>query len=255
MSLKPQIDEVELLLDDPDEMAQEEDMPESQPQIDVSDHLRDVLKQQYQGQNCFVTGNLAVFPPTRDYPFRYLAPDVMVVKGVTISEAEKARLNSWMMRKPNRPAPTVVFEISSEETWPQDLDPKPDHYRRLGVREYFVYDPQQYWPNTTQHLRGWRYVNGQTEEIEPDERGWLWSEELESWLVPDGLLLQLYDREGNQRLTRAEAEAQNAEAERARAEVTQALFEAAQAKAEAALQREQALLEKLRKAGIDPDNL
>ncbi len=52
---------------------------------------------------------------------------------------------------------------------------------------------------------GWRYEANRIIELEPDERGWLWSEELESWLVADGSFLRLYDRDGQKRLTEGEA--------------------------------------------------
>ncbi len=71
-------------------------------------------------------------------------------------------------------------------------------------------------------------------EMPPRSDGSLWSPGLESWLVPDGAALRLYDRNGQMRLTRAEAEAQRAEAE---------------------IRRSQALAEKLRSLGIDPDQV
>src|SRR5437660_11958110 len=57
--------------------------------------------------------------------------------------------------------------------------------------------------------------------------GSLWSPYLESWLVPDGAMLRLYDHSGQVRLTQAEAEARRA----------------------------QVLAEKLRSLGVDPDQL
>jgi len=71
--------------------------------------------------------------------------------------------------------------------------------------------------------------------------GSLWSPHLQSWLVPDGANLRLYDHAGQMRLTHAEAEAQRAEAAFQRAE-TEA-------------RRAQALAEKLRSLGIDPDQI
>ena len=210
------------------ELFLEEDMPESQPQINLSDYLRGVLKYLYRLENWFVTGNLGIYPPTNTYPFRYLAPDIALFKGVVLSEAEQATLISWRMSEPNRPAPTVVVEISSKETWQQDLDPKPEHYRQLGVKEYFAYDPQCYWQGATTQLRGWRYSTGIVEEIQPDpQENKLWSAELDSWLVADGVYLRLYDQQGKLRLTGEEAERFNL----------------------------QNLLEKLRKKNIDPDSL
>jgi Uma2 family endonuclease len=212
----------------------EEDMPESQPQINLSDYLRAILKHLYRIEKWFNTGNLAIYPPTHNYPFTYMAPDVALFKGIVLSDAEQADLTSWRMSEPNRPAPTVVFEISSKETWPLDLNPKPSHYQLLGVQEYFAYDPQRYWQGATTQLRGWRYIDNNIQELQPDTQGRLWSSELNSYLAPDGPTLRLYEPDGTLRLTVEEAE---------------------RAAKEAALRREQILLEKLRKANIDPDSL
>jgi hypothetical protein len=60
-----------------------------------------------------------------------------------------------------------------------------------------------------------------------DVSGRLWSPSLDSFLVPEREYLRLYDRNGQPRLTEAEAEARRAEA----------------------------LAEKLRSLGIDPDQV
>jgi hypothetical protein len=64
--------------------------------------------------------------------------------------------------------------------------------------------------------------------------GSLWSIELDSFLVPYGRWLRLYDRSGQLRLTETEA---------------------AEQQAAAAAQRAQLLAEKLRSLGIDPDQI
>jgi Uma2 family endonuclease len=220
----------------------EEDMPESQSQVNLSDYLKQVLKNPEWLERSFITGNLAIYPPKdKEYPFINVAPDIAVFIGTVVSEEEQIHLSSWRMSEANRPAPDVVFEISSEGTWPQDLDLKPNFYRLLGVKEYFTYDPQGVWRGANTQLRGWRYTNNQMEELQPDERGWLWSVQLDSWLVPDGGYLRLYDAQGNLRLTGQEAALQREQQARQREQE--------------ARQREQALLEKLRKANIDPDSL
>lgn len=225
MTIKPHTEPLEHLF--------EEDMPESQPQINAADYLKDLLKRSLQAKGVFITGNLAVYPPDNTYPFTYITPDIEIFP-VVLTEEEQAHLNSWQMSEPNRPAPTVVFEISSTGTWQEDVGRKIGEYQILGVREYFAFDPQGNWRNTTTRLRGWRYTSGLIQEIQPDSRGWLWSAELESWLAADGNYLRLYDPQGNLRLTGEEAERAEKEAERAEKE---------------------AILEKLRKAGIDINNL
>jgi hypothetical protein len=106
----------------------------------------------------------------------------------------------------------------------------------MGVKEYFAYDPNdpQYWRDKSRRLRGWRLSGDQLQELKPDERGWLWSEELDSCLGADGEFLRLYDKPGNMRLTKAETEQAAKEAERTAKEVAWA---------------------KLRELGINPEDL
>lgn len=105
-------------------------------------------------------------------------------------------------------------------------------------QEYFAYDPHE--PpiprSANRHLFGWRLDQSRQtmKEMPIGPSGSLWSPHLESWLVPDGATLRLYDHTGQMRLTHAEAESRRAEAEARRA---------------------QALAEKLRSLGIDPDQI
>lgn len=97
----------------------------------------------------------------------------------------------------------------------------------------------------------------------------MWSEQLESWLVPGGAYLRLYDRAWQLRLTQteaeikksetlsilAEAERQRAEAERQQKEAERQRAEAEKRRADAEQRRAEALAEKLRSLGVDPDQL
>jgi hypothetical protein len=179
------------------------------------------------------------------------------------------------MRQEKRDAPPLVIEVSSEGTYRGDvgMDKKPRSYGLIGVKEYFAYDPHEpqiYPKKIGKRLLGWRYgENKQPVAIEPDERGRLWSEVLESWLMPDGAYLRLYDRDGQMRLTWAEAEELAKEAERQRAEAERLAKEAERQRAEVerlakeaellAREAEQAAKEKawakLRELGIDPETL
>lgn len=126
---------------------------------------------------------------------------------------------------------------------------KPTKYARLGVQEYFAYDPGE--PPISRaiarRLFGWRLDGRLREmiEIQPDAEGRLWSEQLQCWLVPEGIYLRLYDRERCLCLT--EAQALRAEEEARQAQ------RARQAEEEA--RRAQALAEKLRALGINPDDV
>ncbi len=258
-------DEVEYYYDS--HSTQEDLMGETAFHRALVSYLVEVLKWLFQGQLCAIYDNLNIYQ-TANYHEYPVAPDVAVIKGV----AYKLLTRSWRMGK-SGPAPQVVFEIASEETWKKDLAEKPSKYARMGVQEYFAYDPHEFpLPQSgNRRLFGWQLdQDSQTmKEMSPGPNGSLWSHHLQSWLVPDGVTLRLYDRSGKMRLTHAEAEAQlrqieaqqrEAETRRADTAIQQAEAEARRAqieaqRADAAIRQAQALAEKLRSLGIDPDQI
>jgi len=121
----------------------------------------------------------------------------------------------WEMDKPNRPAPAITFELVIDDTLKDDLGEKVRRYGQIGVSEYFAYDPHKssFVKKERLRLQGWRYVNEQPIPIPPNEKDWLWSEELKVWLVPDPPYLQFYS-DGERRLTKAEYFEKEARSER-----------------------------------------
>src|SRR5436190_4370618 len=97
-------------------------------------YLMAVLQWHFREQLCALYDNVN-FYQTRNKREHPLAPDIAVVKGVPYR-----RVTSWKVRRTG-PPPQVVFEISSPETWDQDLTVKPNLYAHMGVQEYFAYDP------------------------------------------------------------------------------------------------------------------
>jgi Uma2 family endonuclease len=72
-------------------------------------------------------------------PSACMAPDVMVVLGVQQRDPRKrSSFFSWE----EGAIPSVVFEMASKNTWREDVDEKYDRYESLGVREYFLFDPE-----------------------------------------------------------------------------------------------------------------
>jgi len=213
-------------------------MGETSIHAELVRYLMLVLTWLLRGQRCAIYENLNFYHTLdpREYP---LAPDVAVIKGVAYEH-----LRSWKIDM-TRPAPQVVFEIASEETWKNDVREKPFKYATIGVKEYFFYDPD----DSTHRRRprrkfiGWQLdkTAGTAIEMIPDQQGRLWSQELESFLVPDGMYLRLYDINNQRRLTEAEALAQEKEA-------------LAQ-KNEALAQEREALRQKLRSLGVNPDEI
>jgi Uma2 family endonuclease len=216
-------DEVEYYYDS--HSTQEDLMGETAFHAALARYLVEVLTWLFQGQLCAIYDNLNIYQTANadEYP---VAPDVAVIKGV----AYQLLTRSWRVGK-SGPAPQVVFEIASEETWKKDLTEKPAKYARMGVQEYYAYDPHEVPLSLSRNRRlfGWRLDPDRQVMVEilPRSDGSLWSPGLESWLVPDKATLRLYDRTGQMRLTHAEAEAR----------------------------RSLALAEKLRSLGIDPDQI
>ena len=205
--------------------TEEDLMGETAFHANLVHYLMEVLRWLVRAQLCAVYENLNMYQTdnTDEYP---VAPDVAVIKGVAYQEFTR----SWRVGK-SGPAPQVVFEIASEETWKKDLTQKPGKYARMGVQEYFAYDPHEVPLPASKNRRlfGWRLdqASQAMQAMTPASNGALWSSGLDSWLVPDGTMLRLYDRAGQLRLTHAEAEAR----------------------------RSLAMAEKLRSLGIDPDQL
>ncbi len=86
-----------------------------------------------------------------------ISPDVMVVTGVEKREIyERRSFFSWIENK----TPAAVFEMASRRTWKKDIGPKLDTYERLGVKEYFIFDPEFLYleaPLVGYRLQGKRY--------------------------------------------------------------------------------------------------
>ena len=243
---------------------------ESEPEAALHDRLIlyivEVLSWLFHGQLCAIHRNLA-FYSIEQRSILSVAPDIAVVKGLSFQPVK-----SWRIGKTG-PAPHVVFELLSEETWQKDLEEKPDVYARMGVHEYFAYDPNlsPLGEETTQRLFGWRLdpLSRRMTALMPNEDTSLWSCELDSFLLSDEEVLRLYDPNHQLRLTEAEARARQAEAEararwaeaaarRAETAARQAAERRAEAEAtarQAAESQARALAEKLRSLGFDPDQV
>ena len=232
--------------------TEEDLMGETSFHAELVHYLMEVLRWLVQGQLCALYENLNMYqtPDPKEYP---VAPDIAVIKGVPQRSAR-----SWRVGR-SGPVPHVVFEIASEETWRKDLLEKPGKYASMGVQEYFAYDPNDIPlpASKGRRLFGWRLdqASHTMKEIRSRSDGALWSHHLESWLVPDGTMLRLYDRADRMRLTYGEAEAQQRLAEAQRADAAMELAEAQARRADAEARRAQMLIEKMRALGIDPDQL
>jgi Uma2 family endonuclease len=182
--------------------SEEDLMGETAAHSDLIEYLTLVLRWLFRGYTCAIHKNLNFYQTPDPYE-KPLAPDLAVIKGVPYR-----RLRSWRIGK-HGPAPHVVFEALSAETWEKDLNEKPARYAQMDVQEYFAYDPHEppLAQDTAQRLFGWRRddASGLMYPLRAGHDERLWSAQLDSWLVPDGPYLLLYDVHGNLRLTEAQA--------------------------------------------------
>lgn len=209
-------------------------------------NLIQVLRDHLAGRDAYIAGNMFLYYEQHN-PKAVRCPDCMVILGVP-REPERRSFKVW-----NEGAvPSVVFEFSSEDTLKEDLGPKRETYARLGIPEYFLFDP--IGECLTPRFRGLRLREGVYEELVPDADGGFVSEELNLRLVPEGPLIRLIDLATGQPLLtseektealqvgarlrederiRAENERIRADYEHGRAEAERAEAAAERAKAEA----------------------
>ncbi|MBC8874082.1 MAG: Uma2 family endonuclease [Planctomycetes bacterium] len=167
----------------------------------------ELLRRFFEDRDTYVSGNLLLYYEQGN-PKKFVVPDVFVVKDV---EPKKRRIYKlWIERK----APDVVLEVTSRKTKKKDTVAKPALYARLGVKEYFLFDPTQDYLDPP--LQGHRLVGEDYEQIEPDARGAIVSDELGLRLQVERGQLMFYRLDTGQRLLTAE-EAWRAEAESRRA--------------------------------------
>ena len=86
-------------------------------------------------RDVYVSGDLLIYYEEGN-PRVSIAPDVFVVFGV--EKRERPNYKLWEERR----APAFVLEVASPSTWRDDLGCKRSVYARLGVCEYWQYDPE-----------------------------------------------------------------------------------------------------------------
>jgi Uma2 family endonuclease len=195
--------------------------------------LGDMVHQHWQGRtDFFAGGNMFVYYCLEQARTRsYRGPDFFVVRGVDGSYPRR----SWIVWQEGGRYPDIIVELLSPTTKTEDLGAKKDLYEQVfKTAEYFCVDPDD------QTLRGWRLQDRHYLPLQPDARGWLWSDTLQLWLglqagyfqgtpgtwlrfyTPAGVLVPTAEEVATAEHTRAEAEHARAEAEHARAEAAEA---------------------------------
>jgi len=186
--------------------------------------LIDSIKSHFsQRDDCYAGGNQFIYfnpEQRRDRDFR--GPDFFFVWG---RPAEPARAY-WAVWDEAGHYPNVIVELTSPSTEHKDRGEKFAVYEQMfQTPEYYLCDPD------SQKLEGFRLdAEGNYQPIVADERGWLWSEQLQLWLGWwDGAYqrrsmawLRYFADDGTLVPTETEAERTRTETERTRAEAAEA---------------------------------
>jgi Uma2 family endonuclease len=186
----------------------------------------------FAGGNMFVYYTLeqarVVAAQPTSYPIRYRGPDFIYISGVDGA----ASRNCWVVWEEGGRYPDVIIELLSPSTANIDKTEKKSIYERVfRTPDYFWYDP------ASNELKGWRLAGSRYEPIEPDDKGRVYSRELDLWLGfwqsehmrERALWLRFYDSDGRLVPTAAEAEHERAQTERRRADAERQRAEAAEA--------------------------
>ena len=158
---------------------------DDEPMAETQFHARQIVTLSYQLAALF-SWEEKVYVGTDNFiyyqegnPSKCVAPDIFVVFGVDAIPARRS-FYTWA----EGAVPAIAFEFLSDETKRLDRQRKPQLYlQEIGMQEYFIHQPQGSRPPESRGFR--RTATGEIVEIEPDDRGALFSETLNLWFLPE----------------------------------------------------------------------
>lgn len=197
--------------------------------------------------NFYASGNLTIyFSPEHITTRDFRGPDFFVVL-----DTENRPRKSWVLWAEEGKYPNVIIELLSNSTAKVDKGFKKKLYQNtFRTPEYFWFHPD------TLEFKGFRLMGGQYEPLEPNDRGWLWSQQLELFLGLHESKLRFFSPEGQLVPTpeeRASEEERQKELAQQQAELAQQQAEAERQQRELAQQRVEELLARLKELGVEPD--
>jgi len=176
-------------------------------------------------QDFFAAGNLTIYySPQQKKSEKFRGPDFFVVLGT-----ERRPRKSWVVWEEEGKYPNVIIEILSPKTAKSDRGLKKKIYQdTFRTADYFWFDPD------TLEFQGFQLIQGQYQELQPNQEGWLWSQQLGLCLGIHNSQLRFFTNQGELVLTPEEV--------------------ATQSQSELEIERERvALLEqRLRDMGVEP---
>lgn len=176
----------------------------------------------------FAAGNLTIYySPRQRKSEDFRGPDFFVVL-----DTEHRPRDSWVVWEEDGKYPNIIIELLSESTATTDKGLKKQIYQDIfRTPEYFWFDPKSY------ELAGFILVGGRYQPIEPNQQGFLWSQQLDLHLGIHENQLRYFTASGVLVPTPEESAQQESQ------------------RAQEATQRAEFLAAKLRELNIDPDNL
>ena len=154
----------------PDELrlpsCDDEPMPQNTHQMAAVVGCFDGLQRRWAGQRDVFVGTDQFIHRDPDYHPKKnpgkppIAPDVYVAFGV--ADRHRGSYVPWEEGKP----PDFVLEVVSPSSRKQDADEKPDIYAEMGVREFFLYDPED---RLEPSLSGFELCDGKYKPLPEEE--------------------------------------------------------------------------------------
>ena len=211
------------------------DLYSDEPPLETELHLRQIillltcLEWLWGDRNDFyAAGNLTIYYSPRQLKSEHFrGPDFFVVLG-----CERKTRKSWVVWEEDGKYPNVILEILSDSTAYTDKGLKKEIYQdTFRTPDYFWFDPY------TLEFAGFHLVDGEYQPLQPNEQGYLWSQQLGLYLGVHEGLLRFLTPDGQLVPTPEET-----------AEQTEQRLEQTEQKA-------QRLAAKLRELNIDPDTI
>ncbi|HIK18101.1 MAG TPA: Uma2 family endonuclease [Leptolyngbyaceae cyanobacterium M33_DOE_097] len=199
------------------------DLDSNEPALESELHLRQILlliqslewlwrseNSEYR-QDFYAFGNLTIYYSPRQLKSEdFRGPDFFVVLGT-----EPKPRKSWVVWEEDGKYPNVIIELLSDSTAQVDRGLKKQIYQdTFRTPDYFWFDPN------TLEFCGFHLIDGRYQELHPDARGWLWSEQLQLFLGIQERKLRFFTPDGALVLVPQEAVV----IERQRAETAEALL-------------------------------
>ncbi len=190
----------------------------------------------------FAAGNLTIFYSSEQIKTNnFRSPDFCIVL-----DTERKPRKSWMVWEEGGKYPNLIIELLSNSTANTDRTTQKEIYQDIfRSPEYFWFSPE------TLEFKGFHLVNGKYQDLQPNELGYLWSEQLQLFLGIHQQQLRFFTSEGVLVPTPEES----AKMAEQRAIEAEEMAESERQQRQAEQQRNERLAAKLRGLNIDPETL